>query len=512
MWSTDFSLLLPHHPAGTTDDPLGLSDATEYPTPAYPIIKQHLLGVRSSTVPITFSEQTLSGYISAVSDLSYTLHNRPDPNLDLLKSCLRSHKDPIALIRRVIDAAETLPTHFPSGELPALKPGEARTYTIGQLTALAAHQFLLTLRSPPWNDWGGVNLDSWFSDADGISEPKRIYINIALDFFTNHASDPPTSIDGPQALTFHLCHTPSLPSLTTVAPLAALKIIEVPEEADFPTLSASSDSSRTHTTYIISSHRLIGHGPSGTQEERLLASIPELLPASTFTPPLEETTALAVTAAPGFIPTAVFTGHGRTARRDNSYDRSDYATVTQEPVQTDTGDDSTENIRIRADTMLFLNATELDAVDDEQDGLLPDFLPGMLEKDLLKAYTGFHGVFSSPSEASKHRIIAPPWGCGAFSGDIRVKLLLLWIAASFAAANVREQRSSAVEVELVFLVKQLALDVKEGWWKECIERIERSGVTAYQVWSALLEARTKRSTAVFESVVEALGLQKPRSL
>ncbi|KAK6509134.1 hypothetical protein TWF481_003897 [Arthrobotrys musiformis] len=492
------SLLLPNHPSFTTDDPLGFSDAEEYPVPVYSILESHLFTRFESVSPAIPPESLTSEFVSVISDLSYTLHNRPDPNLSILKYCMNLKPDPAACTQLIVSSASKLPTLFSDGSLHPLRPGETRVYTGAHLLSILSHQLLLTLPSPKWNDWGGVNLTSWFSDADGNNEPKRTYTNITLDHFLQFTAPPPQ----PQDFTFHLCHyNQPLTSFTTKTPLIPLTILELPNEEDFPkttTLPAED----FHTTYIISSHKLIGHGPSATQEERILASIPELIPVSTFTPPLEENTALAVTASAenGFTPTAIFTGHGRTARVDGGYNCRDYE------------GENVEN-RIRANTFLFLNATELDTVEipESEDGArgLPDFLPGVLQKDLLKAYTGFSGVFGSQTgEGGKNqRIIATPWGSGAFGGDVRVKLLILWVAASFAAAKLGEGQNA----ELVFLVKQFVIDAKEVSWKEILQKVQESGVGADDVWRALMGMGETNVPGinVLEGLVDTLGLKRP---
>jgi poly(ADP-ribose) glycohydrolase len=46
----------------------------------------------------------------------------------------------------------------------------------------------------------------------------------------------------------------------------------------------------------------------------------------------------------------------------------------------------------------------------------------------LKAYTGF--VYTP--EGGTKNIISGNWGCGCFNGDLQLKLLIQWIAASLA--------------------------------------------------------------------------------
>jgi poly(ADP-ribose) glycohydrolase len=78
----------------------------------------------------------------------------------------------------------------------------------------------------------------------------------------------------------------------------------------------------------------------------------------------------------------------------------------------------------RERTMLFMDALELDMV--EAGGpVLPDLLPGNMEREVRKAYTAF-------SSSRFGEVRTGLWGCGAFGGDPAVKILLLWLASSLA--------------------------------------------------------------------------------
>jgi poly(ADP-ribose) glycohydrolase len=47
-----------------------------------------------------------------------------------------------------------------------------------------------------------------------------------------------------------------------------------------------------------------------------------------------------------------------------------------------------------------------------------------IEREIMKAYAGFrfHG--------GGNKIVTGNWGCGAFRGDIRIKLIIQWLACS----------------------------------------------------------------------------------
>lgn len=76
--------------------------------------------------------------------------------------------------------------------------------------------------------------------------------------------------------------------------------------------------------------------------------------------------------------------------------------------------------------MLFMDALELDMFD--QVDLVPDLLPGHVEREVKKAYTAFS---FRPSEHEQYtEIFTGLWGCGAFGGDWQVKTIIQWCAAS----------------------------------------------------------------------------------
>ena len=49
-----------------------------------------------------------------------------------------------------------------------------------------------------------------------------------------------------------------------------------------------------------------------------------------------------------------------------------------------------------------------------------------IQREILKAYTGF--LSSSKSKI----IVTGNWGCGAYQGNLRLKYMIHWIAASLA--------------------------------------------------------------------------------
>jgi hypothetical protein len=76
-------------------------------------------------------------------------------------------------------------------------------------------------------------------------------------------------------------------------------------------------------------------------------------------------------------------------------------------------------------------------------------------REINKLMSGFNALLhrnaknlADDHSTSEHRfvVVLPPWGCGTFGGDFKVKLLLIWMAASMCG------------------ISELRLAVKSAWW------------------------------------------------
>ena len=134
-----------------------------------------------------------------------------------------------------------------------------------------------------------------------------------------------------------------------------------------------------------------------------------LLPIVLFTPDLPENAALVVS-GDGTAVCARFTGHLRTATLSHIYSLEER-----------------QARRRLGRQFVFADALEL----DEAPGT--DLQLAHLEREVKKLLAGFSALEQDTT------VVAPPWGCGAFGGDVRVKLLVLWLAASLSG-RVKELR------------------------------------------------------------------------
>ena len=57
---------------------------------------------------------------------------------------------------------------------------------------------------------------------------------------------------------------------------------------------------------------------------------------------------------------------------------------------------------------------------------------GRMERELVKAYSGFSGETGSTPSGRMMAVATGNWGCGAFGGDPQLKAMLQWMACSVA--------------------------------------------------------------------------------
>lgn len=167
---------------------------------------------------------------------------------------------------------------------------------------------------------------------------------------------------------------------------------------------------------VISANKNVGFGSTGTQEETHVGSSPEACVAVLMTPTLRETEVLVVQGAEAMI---TVEGYGRKAQLGRVL----------EPAH-----DCSNMWPGR--TMLFMDALELDMYESSDEAeLVPDFLPGNVDREIMKAYTAFSSGGSGNGKYDE--IYTGLWGCGAFGGNWQAKTIIQWCAASMAGVPLR---------------------------------------------------------------------------
>lgn len=96
-----------------------------------------------------------------------------------------------------------------------------------------------------------------------------------------------------------------------------------------------------------------------------------------------------------------------------------------------------------------------------------------MEREVGKLHSGFEQLKRKSREPMI--IVSPPWGCGAFGGDFRVKILLMWIAASLSDDH-------GVEVLRIVGTNQF-LNCLGTSWREVLQRIK--GLKVEELWKLL---------------------------
>jgi poly(ADP-ribose) glycohydrolase len=109
--------------------------------------------------------------------------------------------------------------------------------------------------------------------------------------------------------------------------------------------------------------------------------------------------------------------------------------------------------------MLFMDALELDMFDRAE--VVPDLLPGNVEREIRKSYTAFSSGSSKGEQYTE--IFTGLWGCRTFGGDWQIKTIILWCAAAMSGVSLHfvyaaDQQDFATNIEAFTRV-----GLKRGW-------------------------------------------------
>jgi poly(ADP-ribose) glycohydrolase len=128
----------------------------------------------------------------------------------------------------------------------------------------------------------------------------------------------------------------------------------------------------------------------------------------------------------------------------------------------------------------------LDAVDFAHNrNLRPEyqFFPYWISREVIKAYAAFVGAPSQLPSSTRGRIATGNWGCGAFGGDLYLKFLVQWCAASAAGRPL---------VYYTFGNVQLASDIRHFVTSVLVPGSSSAlPVTAGQLFRALMTYQTR---------------------
>ncbi|KAG7008523.1 poly(ADP-ribose) glycohydrolase [Physcia stellaris] len=316
-----------------------------------------------------------------------------------------------------------LPTLFLSGRLDCLTQLHKRVVlSRRQVACLLVHQFLCTLSTPQWMTDGSPDFHIWYSSATPHPKAVKAYLFSLFQYFKllaepSDASPLRHSIDDwPIALELRTVEMDSqnLELNQTTSRLIDLEIFDVTQ-----TSSQKHDEKLMGLPMgasVISANKDVGFGRTASQEEMVVGCSPELCAVVIFQPTLQDEEVLIVEGAQAMI---AMTGYAREAQfgryLESGYDCSNW-----------------RQSYWRNRTVLFMDALELDNYDSN--ALIPDVLPGNVDRELRKAYTAFSSLATGTQENLKS-VVTGLWGCRSFGGNKEIKTLIQWAAASMAGVK-----------------------------------------------------------------------------
>lgn len=415
---------LPTDPSIPNEDRLGLldtEDATQVEVLEVLLQKslQDLESLPSSL--IQDQDQTITGaakiLCTLIEDIAYVIHTNSSLNTDHLKEHLIKFQVPVKTSLNIISVALQLPKVFETCTLPVLSAdGETVTLNGYQIRSLLAHQFLGTLSQPSGTDWGLPVLTSWFSGEPRCPNAVEGYLATILDYF---AAGGYTSNEN-FTYSMYTAATMPDPSRNNKVPNVSLNLVA--EESE-PSGDAGSP------FVLVAAHSQPGPGPSATQEERLQAAAPSLCVSALVTPLLPDGAAVVTSPFPVH---ASWKGHNRSARLDTIYK------VEERPMR----------------CFILADALQLDEMSEGPYDELKDLVEGRVEREVKKLYAAFWGAKEMQKKKTFGNdepcvVEAGAWGCGAFGGNVLVKVICMLVAAGLAGIEVKltllEERRDDVE-------------------------------------------------------------------
>ena len=155
---------------------------------------------------------------------------------------------------------------------------------------------------------------------------------------------------------------------------------------------------------VIFANKDVGFGRTASQEEMIVGCSPELCIVVLFKPTLRDEEVLFVEGAQAM---KSMKRHGRDAQF-HRYLEPHYDLT------------NSRQSHWRKRTVLFMDALEFDSYDPIT--LVPDVIPGNIDRELRKAYTAFSSLVTDRAEGLG-LVVTGLWGCGSFGGNAEIKTL-----------------------------------------------------------------------------------------
>jgi poly(ADP-ribose) glycohydrolase len=401
--------------------------------------------------------------IDLLETIAVTLRQKSSTDHIFLTSFLQNNLQPDFYTRTwpvLVDLALNLPQLFPTSSLPVLSTSQPPLcLSRSQVGCLVVHQFLCTLSPPSWQE-GFQSFHIWYGSVQPHAGAVEAYLT-ALFVYFERISGPidgsPFNYSKDEWSISYTLTSDSLPSLHTSLKedvLSPFRVTYLPTASTHPSLLGLESGAS-----VISANKFIGFGRTGTQEEVHVGSSPESCPAVLITPPLKDGEVLVVNGVEAMV---VIEGYGRTAHCGE---------ILSGPVVFSEDERHAHKQKWKNRTMLFMDALEFD-LEDHSLGL-PDVKPGNVARELCKAYTAFRSS-QNTSGAPYKDVYTGFWGCRTFGGNVSVKTMVQWCAASKAGVGCLKFICSGEEQERFggriegFVEGLRGLEVKTGELEEVL--------------------------------------------
>jgi poly(ADP-ribose) glycohydrolase len=389
-------MLLPSSPRSLCSDRFSLTDLVTEFVPSWSVIQCVLSVLPTSTSQLIEQLDTISVTFRGIAGSDFVYLER---FLDIWDNQRFFGVTWPLCVRLALE----MPSLFPTGSLPPLTQEDCiQEYSQRQIACLVLHQFLCTLDRPHWmQDDGSPDFHIWYGAEQPHPKAVYAYLYALFTYFDCLAAYPPTS---KPSIFFTLKSSTSPPIVLPTARFLPLTIHKLSTTGMIHSLLGLPSGA-----CVISANKYIGFGRTGTQEEMHAGSTPEACTAVLVTPPLCDGDVLVVRGVQAMIE---MDGYGRDAK---------LKPISETGVQRDWS----------KRTMLFMDALELDSFDTQGGYLIPDVLPGNVNRELMKSNTAFDAGLSI-NGFRYAEVITGLWGCGAFGGNAEIKAIIQWCAASIA--------------------------------------------------------------------------------
>lgn len=350
-------------------------------------------------------EETLNEYkINSLNDIKSLIKNLGNfdedielKTLDAISDDFYSENELVEIFNEIRKYALNLPNEIPLGKIARLNQTCLLVeLTRSQVLCILCHMILCTLQKSQKNFYW-VTFQNWLTHGRSCS---IAYLHTLMKYFQQSFKN--------EKCVLKEFRDEKIQFKRNVGDLEKLKILLKSESIDLSQIELQSNGSigdEINTVEVDFANADIGYGITGTQEEMIFGSSPELCIAMLFCDTLTDSEAICII---GARRVAFFDGYGLDIKV-----KSFLSLYNQ---------NWSNRIVLAIDALCFS--------DDIEESLKEQLEEKNLYRELLKAYNGFRLVGETVKTISTGH-----WGCGCFNGDKYLKALIQLTAASLATTN-----------------------------------------------------------------------------